>query len=65
QYELTRDEEFLREVYPAAVKGMAWQAEVVAEDPEGLWPPATIADDAYLKDCRQTGQAMWGLIGLR
>ncbi|MEN6548672.1 MAG: hypothetical protein ABFE07_21705 [Armatimonadia bacterium] len=64
-YELTRDEEFLREVYPAVVKGMAWQAEVVAKDPEGLWPPATIADDAYLKDCRQTGQAMWGLIGLR
>ena len=64
-YELTQDEEFLQAVYPAAVRAMGWQAEVVSHDPEGLWPPATIADDAYLKDCRQTGQCMWGLIGLR
>lgn len=63
-YELTRDEAFLREVYPVVQKGMAWQAEIAAQDPEGLWPPATIADDAYLKNCRQTGQAIWGLIGL-
>ena len=64
-YELTRDEDFLRQVYPVAVRAMAWQAEIVSQDAEGLWPPATIADDAYLKNCRQTGQCMWGLIGLR
>jgi len=38
---------------------------VTSKDPLGLFPPATVADDAYLKDCRQTGQHVWGLIGLR
>ena len=64
-YELTRDEGFLQAVYPVTVRAMAWQAEIAAQDAEGLWPPATIADDAYLKNCRQTGQCMWGLVGLR
>jgi hypothetical protein len=64
-YDLTRDGDFLQQVYPVAVRGMAWQAEIASQDPEGLWPPATIADDAYLKNCRQTGQCLWGLVGLR
>ncbi len=64
-YELTQDEEFLQQIYPVVKRAMAWQAEITAQDPEGLWPPATIADDAFLKNCRQTGQCIWGLIGLR
>jgi hypothetical protein len=30
-----------------------------------LWPVATIGDDAFLKDCRQTGQQFWTLSGLQ
>lgn len=63
-YALTRDEDFLRTVYPGVRQAMAWQAETVSRDPLGLWTPATVADDAFLKDCRQTGQHVWGLIGL-
>jgi hypothetical protein len=63
-YELTRDESFLQAVYPVAVRAMQFHADITSQDPEGLWPPATIADDAYLKNCRQTGQCMWGLVGL-
>lgn len=64
-YALTRDRSFLETVYPGVVKAMAWQEQIVQADPLGLWPPATIADDAFLKDCRQTGQHLWGLIGMR
>lgn len=64
-FQLTRDREFLETVYPGVRAAMAWQERIVGEDPLGLWPPATIADDAFLKNCRQTGQHLWGLIGLR
>jgi hypothetical protein len=64
-YQLTRDRTFLEHVYPGVVKAMAWHESITAKDPLGLFGPATIADDAYLKDCRQTGQHLWGLIGLR
>lgn len=63
-YLLTRDEGFLRAVYPAVVRAMAWQEQVTSQDPLGLWPPATIADDAYLKDCRQTGQHLWAFVAM-
>jgi hypothetical protein len=64
-YQLTRDRSFLEHVYPGVVKAMEFHESVTAKDPLGLYPPATVADDAYLKDCRQTGQHIWGLIGLR
>ncbi|MDD8012792.1 MAG: hypothetical protein PHX05_04875, partial [Acidobacteriota bacterium] len=64
-YQLTRDRAFLDRVYPGVVKAMAWLDSVITQDPCGVFPPATIADDAYLKDCRQTGQHLWGLIGVR
>ena len=64
-FQLTRDRVFLERVYPGVVKAMAWHADVTARDPLGLFGPATIADDAFLKDCRQTGQHLWGLIGVR
>jgi len=64
-YQLTRDRSFLEHVYPGVVKAMEFHESVTAKDPLGLYPPATVADDAYLKDCRQTGQHVWGLIGLR
>jgi hypothetical protein len=63
-YRLTGDRSFLETVYPGVVRAMAWQAQITQADPLGLWPPATIADDAFLKDCRQTGQHLWGLIGM-
>jgi hypothetical protein len=64
-YRITRDTDFLKRVYPGVVEACAWQAEVTAEDPLGLWPVATIGDDAFLKDCRQTGQQLWTLTGLK
>jgi len=64
-YRLTRDREVLEAVYPGVLDAVAWHTRVTEADPLGLWPPATIADDAYLKDCRQTGQHLWGLVGLR
>lgn len=64
-YRLTRDRAFLEQVYPGVVEACAWQARVTGEDPLGLWPAATIGDDAFLKDCRQTGQHFWALTGLR
>ena len=64
-FQLTRDQAFLERVYPGVIKAMAWHADVTARDPLGLFGPATIADDAFLKNCRQTGQHLWGLIGVR
>jgi len=64
-YQLTRDRAFLEHVYPGVVKAMEFLESVTSKDPLGLFPAATVADDAYLKDCRQTGQHIWGLIGLR
>ena len=64
-YQLTRDRDFLETVYPGVLKAMAWHDRVTGADPCGVWPPATIADDAYLKNCRQTGQHLWALAGLR
>jgi hypothetical protein len=64
-YRLTRDRDFLERVYPGVVEACAWQARVTGDDPLGLWPAATIGDDAFLKDCRQTGQQFWTLTGLK
>ena len=64
-WELTRDLEFLRTVYPGVLKGMEWEQQITRLDPKGVMPPSTAADDAFLKDTRQTGESMWILIGLR
>jgi hypothetical protein len=63
-YELTRDREFLRQVYPGVGKAMAWLGGVTARDPLGLMPRSTINDDAMLSNTRQTGQHMWVMIGM-
>ena len=44
---------------------MSWLEEITRKDPVGIIPASEIADDAYLKDARQTGQQMWILIGMR
>lgn len=62
---LTQNEDFLRKVYPGLQMGMAWEKKVTSEDAHGVIPPATIYDDAQLKDVRQTGQTMWTLVGVR
>ena len=64
-YRLTRDRDFLERVYPGVVEACAWQERETARDPLGLWPVATIGDDAFLKECRQTGQQFWTLAGLK
>jgi len=64
-YRLTRDRDFLERVYPGVVEACAWQARETSQDPHGLWPTATIGDDAFLKNCRQTGQQFWTLAGLK
>ena len=64
-YQLTRDDDFLRQVYPGVVRAMEWQKKISDADPLGLMPPSTISDDAYLKDTYQTGMNMWVLVGLK
>jgi hypothetical protein len=64
-YQLTRDDDFLRQVYPGVVAAMAWQKNISDADPLGLMPISTISDDAYLKDTYQTGMNMWVLDGLK
>jgi hypothetical protein len=64
-YTLTRDQAFLARVYPSVVKSMDWEINITAKDDLGLIPPASIFDDAQLKDCHQTGQDLWTLIGIQ
>ncbi len=66
-YALTRDKEFLSKVYPGVKRAVEWQKTITAKDPLGLLPvpAADIADDAFLKSSRQTGQELWVLIGLK
>lgn len=64
-YRMTRDRGFLESVYPGVVAATDWHDRVTSEDPLGLWPSSTISDDAYLKNCRQTGQHLWALAGLQ
>lgn len=64
-YQLTRDRTFLETVYPGVLRAVAWHERITAADEFGVFPTTTISDDAYLKDCRQTGQHFWALIGLR
>jgi Glycosyl-hydrolase family 116, catalytic region len=64
-YTLTKDEAFLARVYPSVVKSMDWEINITSKDELGLIPPASIFDDAQLKDCHQTGQDLWTLIGIQ
>ncbi|MEN6549626.1 MAG: hypothetical protein ABFE07_26570 [Armatimonadia bacterium] len=64
-YRFTRDRAFLEAIYPGVVEACAWEERMTGADPHGLWPVATIGDDAFLKDCRQTGQQFWTLVGLK
>lgn len=63
-YELTKDHAFVAQVYPSVVKAMNWEMNLTAKDSLGLMPPASIFDDAQLKDCHQTGQDLWTLDGI-
>jgi hypothetical protein len=64
-YLLTRDMDFLRKVYPGVLKTMDWELNVTQSDPLGLIPPASVHDDALLKDSHQSGQDLWTLAGLK
>jgi hypothetical protein len=64
-YVLSKDNAFLAQVYPGVVKSMNWEINITAKDSLGLIPPASIFDDAQLKDCHQTGQDLWTLIGIQ
>lgn len=64
-YLLTRDMDFLQQVYPGVLKVMDWEMKVTASDPLGLMPVASVHDDAQLKDSHQSGQDLWALAGLK
>lgn len=64
-YLLTRDRDFLDQVYPGVQRAIDWLERITQEDSAGILPTSEIADDAFLKDARQTGQQMWILIGLK
>ena len=53
------------QVYPGVLKAMDWELKVTQSDPLGLMPVASIHDDALLKDCHQSGQDLWTLVGLK
>ena len=64
-YRLTKNMEFLKKVYPSIQKAMIWLEEAFKKDPLGLFPIKGYADDAYIKNAHQTGENIWGLIGLK
>jgi hypothetical protein len=65
-YQLTRDDSFLKAVYPGVVKAMAWEMQITHKDPLGLFPPyENIPDDAALQGIRQIGPNIWALHGMR
>ena len=64
-YTLTKDDTFLARIYPSVVKSMNWEMNIAAKDNLGLIPPASVLDDAQLKDCHQTGQDLWTLVGIQ
>lgn len=44
---------------------MDWEMKITSKDELGLIPAASIFDDAQLKDCHQTGQDIWTLVGIQ
>jgi len=65
-YQLTRDDGFLKQVYPAIVKAMEWEMRVTQKDELGIFPPyQNIPDDAALNGIRQTGPNLWALHGMQ
>ncbi|MCE5309069.1 MAG: hypothetical protein LLG20_15630 [Acidobacteriales bacterium] len=65
-YQLTRDSEFLKQIYPGVVRGIGWLEGVTKTDPLGLIPAMVdVPDDAGLSGVHQTGQNLWILVGLR
>ncbi len=64
-FQLTRDQDFLSQIYPGVLRAMQWEKSMTSKDALGLMPPSEIPDDAFLKDARSTGQHVWMLVGLR
>ncbi|OHB80853.1 MAG: hypothetical protein A2V98_08300 [Planctomycetes bacterium RBG_16_64_12] len=63
-WQLTRDQDFLEQVYPGVVAAVDFIKRTTSQDPMGLMPPVAIVDDAMLSGVRQTGQNVWALVGL-
>ena len=64
-YQLTRDDSFLRQVYPHVVKAMEYEMRTTQKDPLGLFPAYVgIPDDAALNGLRQTGPNIIALYGM-
>jgi hypothetical protein len=63
-YALTKDPQYLAQVFPALMKGAHRIAEVVRADPKGVLPPITLEDDEMLQGARFTGQNIRTLQGL-
>jgi hypothetical protein len=64
-WQLTRDESYLKEVYPCVVKAMDYLVGLTQADPLGVAPPYLwLPDDAALHGVRQTGPTIWSLHGM-
>jgi hypothetical protein len=64
-WQLTRDESYLKEVYPCVVKAMDYLVRLTQADALGVAPPYLwLPDDAALHGVRQTGPTIWSLHGM-
>ena len=64
-YALTRDEAFLRSIYPTVVRAVDWIEYITSKDPLGLLPASRMPDDEQVQNVHITGQSLWTLAGLR
>jgi hypothetical protein len=62
---LTQSPRFATSRLGGAGAAVGWIARVSAQDPRGLLPPSTIADDEFLTGSRITGDNVWAAVGLR
>ena len=63
-YELTGDKAFVRKVFPAVKKAVAWLHKVRAQDEYHIMPSTRPGDNERIKG-HVTGHNFWALLGLR
>ncbi|UDQ96569.1 hypothetical protein AAEX28_05775 [Lentisphaerota bacterium WC36G] len=63
-YVLTRDEKYLKQVYPTLKKGTDWVVNQHLNNKNGLMPPSWPYDNEMIKGC-YTSHNLWALLGLR
>ncbi|MCD6385045.1 hypothetical protein J7M23_04630 [Candidatus Sumerlaeota bacterium] len=63
-YFITRDQNWLKFIYPRCLRAIDWLKETRNNDEMGLLPPTDAMDNELLKG-RYTGHNFWALLGLR